>query len=121
MNRFCFTIELDAANDAYLMFVVVKLDLVEVSSKSCCLHSYPALIQPGLQLLTVMEELKQLELSLQLLPPDIGPESEGEKRRKGRCDVKKWYICICIGCAMNEEPVKREGYLLLQRDTRDLY
>lgn len=66
------TIDTDSADDAHLMFVVVKLDLVEVSSKSSCLHPYPALIQPGLQLLTVMEELKQLELSLQLLPPDIG-------------------------------------------------
>lgn len=38
------TIDTDSADDAHLMFVVVKLDLVEVSSKSSCLHSYPALI-----------------------------------------------------------------------------
>lgn len=67
---------------AHLMFVLGQLDVVDVSSESGRLQPQPALIQPGLQLLTVIEELKQPELSLQLPPPD-----KGEERRGGQMKV----------------------------------
>lgn len=55
---------------AHLVFVLGELDVVKVSSEYSRLQPQPALIQPGLQLLTVIEELKQPKLSLQLSPPD---------------------------------------------------
>lgn len=54
---------------ANLVFVLGQLDVVKVSSESGRLQPQPALIQPGLQLLAVIEELKQPKLSLQLSPP----------------------------------------------------
>lgn len=55
---------------AHLVFVLGELDVVKVSSEYSRLQPQPALIQPGLQLLTVIEELKQPKLSFQLSPPD---------------------------------------------------
>lgn len=61
---------------AYLVLVLAQLDLVQVSSESGRLQPQPVFIQPGLQLLTVIEEFKQPQLSLQLPPPERGEEEE---------------------------------------------
>lgn len=58
-----------AGGDGHLVLVAVELDVVEVSPQSS-LKPQPALIEPGLQLLTVVDQLKHLELGLQLLPPE---------------------------------------------------
>lgn len=71
------------------MLVVVVLDVVEVSSKSR-LQPQPALVEPGLQLLTVVGELKHPELSLQLLPPENTAAKE-DRRQVGKC-----YVCFCV-------------------------
>lgn len=55
---------------AHLVFVLGQLDVADVSAQSSRLQPQPALVQPGLHLFTVTEELKQPELSLQLFPPE---------------------------------------------------
>lgn len=55
---------------AHLVFVLGQLDVADVSAQTSGLQPQPALVQPGLHRLTVMEELQQPELSLQLFPPD---------------------------------------------------
>lgn len=98
-------------SDGHLVLVVVELDVVEVSSKSG-LQPQPALIEPGLQLLTVVDELKHPELSLQLLPP------ENTAARQDRRQVAKCYVCVSM--SMKGQRCSGED-LLLQRDTSDLY
>lgn len=61
---------------SHLVFVLAQLDVVQVSAQSGGLQPQPALVQPRLQLLTVEEELKQLQLSLQLSPPGGGRGGE---------------------------------------------
>lgn len=38
-------------------------NLTKVSAQRCCLHQKPLFINPSLQFLTVIEELKELQLS----------------------------------------------------------
>lgn len=79
-------------SDGHLVLVVVELDVVEVSSKSR-LQPQPALIEPGLQLLTVVDELKHPELSLQLLPPE---KHSSQARRTSGGRVLR--VCLCLLC-----------------------
>ena len=89
------------------MIVLGQLDVAEVSSQSGRLKSQPALPQPRLQLLAVMEELKQPQLSLQLSPPE-------ETRRWVHAGAKFFLNKLLIKS-------EAEEYLLLLSDTRDLY
>lgn len=82
----------------HLVLLLGQLNVAEVSSKAGALQPQPALIQPGLKLLAVIEELKQPQLSLQLPPPERRGgrgkerESDREKRRergKSRCHILK--------------------------------
>lgn len=98
-----------AGSGGHLVLLVVQLDVVEVSSQSS-LQPQPALIEPGVQLLAVVDELKHPELSLQLLPPENTAAQE-EKREGGK--VPRVSLCLLAEC--------READLLLQRDTSDLY
>lgn len=70
---------------AHLVFVLVQLDVVQVPSESGRLQGQPALVQPRLQLLAVVEELKQPELRLQLPPPARGEETS---EYTSECDVQ---------------------------------
>lgn len=69
----------------HLVLLLSQLILVEVSSEAGGLQPQPAFIEPGLQLLTVIEELKQFQLSLQLFPP----KRERKKNQNSR-ERKKW-------------------------------
>jgi len=64
------------------VFVLGQLDVDQVSSESGRLQPHPVLVEPVLHLVTVREELKQPQLSLQLLPPSEGGEGERERERE---------------------------------------
>ena len=77
-----------------LVFVLSQVDVVQVSSESGCLQPQPALIQPRLQLLTVIEELKQPQLSLQLPPPDRRGRKQEEARGDSVSDIYSIFISV---------------------------
>lgn len=78
---------------SHLVLVVVELDVVEVSTQSG-LQPQPALVEPGLQLFTVVDPLEHLEMSLQLPPPANTAAIRTDRHGRSVTHVARFAVCV---------------------------